>query len=231
MNRLSAICVVLFFSVSAYTQNPIIEEMVDSVTQNDVENIIRTLQNFGSRNSFNNKCDSAVVWVRNKFISYGLDSVYFHNYNSSYAPNVIGVLKGEESTDSVYIICAHIDATVGSPSTNESVAPGADDDGSGCACVILAAKIMGNYRFRHDVRFVCFTGEEQGCVGSSYYASIHSSENICGVLNFDMVGYTDYSPEDLEVMTNSTSAWLADNMVNATNTYVGIPVHKYLDSP
>ena len=212
------------------TQNPLIQEMVDSVTQNDVTNVVRTLQNFISRNSFNHKCDSAVNWVYNKFVSYGLDSVYLHNYSSSYASNVIGVIKGEENTDSVYIICAHLDATIGSPYSNESVAPGADDNASGSAVVMLSAKVMSNYRFRHDVRFICLTGEEQGCVGSSYYASAHSSENICGVLNFDMVGHSNEANEDFEVMTNSASVWLADAIIAAADTYVGLTTYKHVSS-
>jgi Zn-dependent M28 family amino/carboxypeptidase len=204
--------------------------MVDSVNENDFESVVCTLQNFISRNSFNNGCDLAVEWVHDEFVSYGLDSVYFHNYSSSYAPNVIGILNGEKNTDTIYIICGHIDATAGSPFTNESVAPGADDNASGSGCVILAAKVMSNYRFRHEVRFICFTGEEQGLVGSSYYASAHSSDNICGVLCFDMVGYADNSPEDLDVMTNSASVWLADVMIASANTYVGLPTFKHVSS-
>lgn len=217
-------------NASEITGHPLIEEMVDAVTENDVESTVRTLQDFVSRNSRNTGCYSAVDHVYDLFLSYGLTNVYKDTYTSNFAPNLIGTLEGLANPDSIFILCGHIDATAGNPWSNESVAPGADDNGIGTAVVILAAKIMSQYDFRYTVRFICFTGEEQGLQGSDDYAYAHNNDNIYGVVNFDMCGRAYSSNEDLDITTNSSSVWLADFMIQAASTYVGLEANKHIST-
>ncbi len=208
------------FSEPRQTTNPLIEAMVESITEEDVEDVLRTLVDFGSRHSTHSGCQEAVEYVHGLFTEWGLDSVYYENYRNGYAPNVIGILKGVEETDSVFLIGAHIDAT---SNQAPSVAPGADDNGSGSTVTILTAKALSKFEFRHDVRFVLFTGEENGILGSGDYASRHSNDNLIGTVINDMVGWTNNEIEDYQVEANTQSEWLAEILVDAADDYVGLP--------
>jgi len=103
--------------------------------------------------------------------------------------NLIATKTGIQYPDQHYIICAHYDAiTYTTPMT---LAPGADDNGSGTAAVIEAARIFKDYDFNYSVKFILFPGEEQGLYGSEAYATnaAATGEQILGVLNMDMIAW------------------------------------------
>ena len=209
--------------------NPLIAEMVALVDSFRYLNFVDTLQGFITRNSHHSQCVQAANYAKAYLQSLGLDEVYLHNYSGSYAPNVIGIKYGKES-DSVVIICGHLDATVGNPWNPEPIAPGADDNGSGSAVVLEAATVTAGYSFRREIRYILFTGEEQGLVGSEYYAYQHRFDPIVGVLNFDMVGYSNNNPEPIDIIGNNPSAWLVDFMISCLGTYVsGWPYYRLID--
>ncbi len=157
----------------------------------------------------------------------GLDTEYQH-YSSTYADNVVGTLVGATEPDQVYIAIGHIDDLPSSGS-----APGADDNASGTAMVTAAAEAMACYHFARTVKFIAVTGEEQGLIGSSYYAATAAAagEDIQAVLNGDMIGWEgDGQPavEDLDVNYNSGSQWLADAMVAAAAEYgTGLAINAF----
>jgi hypothetical protein len=72
-----------------------------------------------------------------------------------------------------------------------STAPGADDNGSGSVAVLTAARLVAPRHFAYTIRFVLFTGEEQGLHGSAAYAADckRRGENLRGVVNLDMIAY------------------------------------------
>ena len=93
---------------------------------------------------------------------------------------------GRGDPEEIYLITAHIDDLPDAPP-----APGADDNGSGSVAVLVAARLLAPYDFAHTVRFVLFTGEEQGLRGSAAYAADCAArgESIQGVVNLDMIAY------------------------------------------
>ncbi|HUV87559.1 MAG TPA: M20/M25/M40 family metallo-hydrolase, partial [bacterium] len=107
------------------------------------------------------------------------------------AENVIGERRGCEVPDEIVIICGHFDSTAKYDSIWN--APGAEDNGSGAACVMAAARAFRNTSFERTVRFIAFGGEEAGCLGSEAYASdcAAKGEKIIAVLNADMVSYDE----------------------------------------
>ncbi len=222
---LSICCILLIFPITVLpspqqTPDPLIEAMVESITEEDVEDVLRTLVGFGSRYSSHSGCQKAVDYVADLFEEWGLDSVYTEKYKSNYAPNLIGVIKGSANTDSIFLLGAHIDAT---SNQAPNIAPGADDNGSGSTVTILSAKAMSKYRFRHTVRFVLFTGEENGIVGSGDYADKHKNDNIIATVINDMVGWTNSSNEDYQVEANTASKWIGNICDKAADDYVGLP--------
>ncbi|MEO0092926.1 MAG: M28 family peptidase, partial [candidate division WOR-3 bacterium] len=141
-------------------QNPLIEDMVNRVSLDSCLGFVRRLQNFRTRYSTTDSCRAAANWVKSKFLEYGCDSVYLEEYRPDYAPNVIGIKRGLAHPDNIYVvICGHMDAT-----SNQvpDFCPGADDNASGTAAVIEACRVMKDYNFEYSVRYIAFTGEEQG---------------------------------------------------------------------
>ena len=147
-------------------------------------------------------------------------AVEYHIWNASRPPNVIGQLTGETAPENIYIITAHIDDM-----PSGGVAPGADDNASGSTAVMIAADILTQYRWDCTLRFIFFTGEEQGLLGSSAYAqrSYYAGENILGVLNLDMIAWnTLNSSPDVDLHAKSTipaSVTLAQLFADVITTY------------
>ncbi|MBN1921624.1 MAG: M28 family peptidase [Anaerolineae bacterium] len=136
--------------------------------------------------------------------------------------NVIGVIPGTTHADEIVLITAHLDSTSNAPGVNP--APGADDNASGSAAVLLAADILSRYDLDRTVRFVLFTGEEQGLLGSYEYATTvyNAGDNIVAVYNMDMLAWDALSGPDLDLFTRTTSnPGYAGDMVIA-NTFTSI---------
>jgi hypothetical protein len=123
--------------------------------------------------------------------------------------NVIGEKRGLMRPGEIVLITAHLDDMPSGPR-----APGADDNGSGSVGVWTAAEILGKYDFERTVRFVFFTGEEQGLLGSEAYAELvyNAGENIVGVYNMDMIAYdgTDGPTLRLHTRTPGNPGYSAD---------------------
>jgi ELWxxDGT repeat protein len=100
--------------------------------------------------------------------------------------NVVATQAGVTRPDDVYIICCHYDtADKNAPGMGS---PGANDNASGVAAVLEAARVLSQYRFEATLKFIAFDREESGCLGSKAYVATHASEHIAGVVNIDMIG-------------------------------------------
>jgi hypothetical protein len=140
--------------------------------------------------------------------------------------NVFGVLKGNGDLGGSYIICAHYDAIASRSFPGEALwfcdnpAPGADDNATGVAAVLEAARVLSDttYKFPFDLRFVLFSGEERGLLGSEVYADSAATvgDTIYGVLNIDMIGYKR-APDHRDtchIVSNLGSWWLGEWIVD-----------------
>jgi aminopeptidase YwaD len=170
---------------------------------------------------------SASEYIFNQFSSMNLSVSYDPWTSSGYSDrNVEAVLNGtNSSSDKIFVVCGHFDSVYGSP--------GADDNGAGTAAVLTAAQMMNGYIFEHTIRFVAFSGEEQGLLGSYHYAGESSSQadNIIGVLNADMIGYTQ-TPSggtNVKIYENTASEWITDLAINISSVYqseIGLTINR-----
>ncbi len=149
----------------------------------------------------------ATQYAYEQFAGYGLDVAY-HNYaltgDASFrdhalvhrqepvaARNVVAEKPGRVDPSRIYLLTAHLDdQPVGLR------APGADDNASGSVAVLTAARLLAPHDFAYTIRFVLFTGEEQGLQGSAAYAADCAAkrEDIRGVINLDMIAYNADPP-------------------------------------
>ena len=131
--------------------------------------------------------------------------------------NVVATKAGTTAPDEEVLLIGHYDSIVNSGNP-EIRAPGADDNASGTAALVEAARVMADARFERTIRFVAIGEEEAGFIGSNAYAQ--EAENlgteIVGVFNVDTVGWNnDY----LRILSNPSSAWLGDIALAMASTY------------
>ena len=103
--------------------------------------------------------------------------------------NVIGELTGTTTPENIYIVGAHYDH-LGGDGPDDDDRPGGDDNASGTAGVLEAARVLSQYQFESTIRFIGFNAEEDGRGGSKDYVNNHvipGGENIVGMINMDMI--------------------------------------------
>lgn len=156
----------------------------------------------------------AAEYIKQRLQNYGLE-IFEHNY-SQFGTNIIGTQSGVGESDSILIICAHYDAVT---------TYCADDNASGCAAVIEAARILSESEFEHTIRYILFDEEEIGLVGSQAYVNYINwlSQKIISVINVEMLGYESNKPYDgnFDIITNndSLSVLMSDVLIDIVDTY------------
>ena len=173
------------------------------------------------------KLNEAAQYLYHEYAALGL-SVAYDSFIRSGKPmtNVVSELPGTgPSSDRIYILCAHYDS-ISWDSDRFKIAPGADDNASGSAAVLEAARILSQYQFPCTLRFVHFAGEELGLWGSAHYAeqAFRRGDAIDGVINLDMIGYESVPPNDhiVEIHDRAgdpASTALADALIGSISKY------------
>jgi hypothetical protein len=196
------------------------DDVVDLITQIDESLILGYLENltsFGPRVTGETGCEESAGYIYNEFSNMGLE-VRYHNwiYGGYDSNNVEATLAGSDpNSDDIYIICGHYDTV--------PTSPGADDDGSGVAAVLAAAKVMSQCEFNNTIRFVAFSGEEEGLYGSYMYAqdAYNNDDDIKGVLNVDMIGFAlnDEQASYIKIYEDDASEWLYDFTFSVNQLY------------
>lgn len=118
--------------------------------------------------------------------------------------DVIAILRGTDDPNRFTMMSGDIDTRVSDPLNFESESPGANDNASGMAGVIEAARVLSNHRFPGSIAFVGLSGEEQGLHGGAILAgyAIENGWNIDAVINNDMIG----NITGVNGVTNNTTA-------------------------
>ncbi len=223
-----AIILVLSFPVVVEAKEDYVEKIMNEVNEEMILNYLQTLESFGPRVTGTQACWDAGNYIYNEFKSYGYETHFFNWSLGSYSDrNVVAVLPGERN-DSI-IICAHYDSVPGSP--------GADDNGSGTAAVLAAAKALSKYKDKikltYTIRFVTFSGEEEGLLGSQVYARslYENNSNVVAVLNADMIGYTrsQEGKENVIIFESDESKWITNVAISIAEkySYLNLKVYRY----
>lgn len=125
------------------------------------------------------------------------------------SPNVLGMIHGTDMADETILIGAHYDS-VNWENSRSGVAPGADDNGSGVATLLSAAKILTSYGIkpRRNIAFVTFSGEEEGLWGSTHFVKSHVKNGKLGKLKgaiiMDQVGFSGRKGKDHKCILETT---------------------------
>lgn len=158
------------------------------------------------------------AWLAAEFRRSGLDArveTFRSPVHGRDLPQVVATIPGTDLKEELVIVTAHLDAVRNTP--------GADDNASGIAAVVGAARRLAGHAFRRTIQFVAFNDEEQGLVGSTDFARRLASEGrtVAGVLNLDMVAYDRDRDGRIQLQSNGTPACdaLADQLAAAASAY------------
>lgn len=133
--------------------------------------------------------------------------------------NVVATLPGSVTPDEIVVIGAHYDSTSESA---ETLAPGAEDNGSGTCLVMELARATAGRQFERTVQFVLFDAEEVGLHGSQHFVdeAVSEGRTIVAAITADMVSYYD---RNYGVTIEGQTSWewlmtaMADNVTAHTD--------------
>jgi hypothetical protein len=207
----------------------LIDEL-DGDTQVLIGNQLTTLQ---TRYTLSTQMQLTERYLYQYYANLGLNPTYHQwTYGNYSGRNVVAEIRGTLRPERIWIVGGHSDTISESP-YNRS--PGADDNGTGTAATMLIAKILRTYRFAETVRFVHFSGEEQGQWGSKRYAAelAQNGAQIMGFLNLDMIGYDGNGDRRLEIHTGlgTASNALGDAFIQNNTDYAqGLVIERKTSS-
>lgn len=189
-----------------------IYEIIESISANRLQKDITTLANFGTRNTFSDTISNtrgigaARRWIKSEFETISKDcknclQVFYQKDfvttnvgervpKDSWIVNVVAIQKGTKYPNRYIIMTGDIDSRNSDTMDYEGDAPGANDNATGMAGTIEAARVLSKYSFENSIIYLGLSGEEQGLFGGKGFAEFAKKNNweIIGVLNNDMIG-------------------------------------------
>lgn len=172
---------------------------------------VTTLVGFGTRHTLSTTTDpkrgigAARRWAAGRFESFGKAcggclavETIGDQFTGPRAPNgvrvedVIAIQRGTSDPGRVVIVQGHIDNRISDVMDAVTDAPGANDDASGVALVMEAARLLSKEKFAATIVYAALSGEEQGLWGGKLLAQTAKARgwNVAAVLNNDIVGNT-----------------------------------------
>ena len=180
-----------------------LRQIVAPVSGAEMKRTVEKLVSFGTRHTLSSQTDpkrgigAALNWTKKRFESFGLPTERpCGTFTGSRVPtptrvcDMIAIQRGTERPNDVVIIQGHIDSRVTDVMNATSDAPGANDDGSGTAAVIEAARVLSKHKFPGTIVYAALSGEEQGLYGGKVLADYAKAQgwNVVTVLNNDIIG-------------------------------------------
>ncbi len=203
----------ILFSLISFTQtDPKIYDIIDAVSEERLRNDVKTLADFGTRHTLSDTLSNtrgigaARRWIKSQFDNISKDcdnclEVFFQKdlvekgtnqriVKDVMVVNVVAIQRGTKYPNRYIIMSGDIDSRVSDPTDFTSDSPGANDNATGMAGAIEAARVLSKYKFESSIVYLGLSGEEQGLFGGQGMARYAKENNweIIGVLNNDMIG-------------------------------------------
>ncbi len=210
---------VLFLGLFANSQtfNQDYANVANQVSQTNINTYLQEFEGLGVKTTGSTANNNAYNWLRNKYLSFGYSEAELTKddfiYNNKTTSNIIITKTGTKYPDTFVIVCGHYDTITGT---------GTNDNGSGVSVILEVARLLKNVPTEYSVKFINFSGEEQGLLGSAHYVSnvVNATSpkmNIKLVLNIDEVGGVKGKTNDTVTCERDTSSPASNN--TASNTF------------
>ena len=211
MNFIKIIPIFFVFNLSFSQSERDFYQIIESVSADRIEQSINKLVSFGTRHTLSDTISNktgigaARRWIKKSFEEISsecnncLEVFYQNNFfkknkrrlvKDVWINNVVAVQRGTKYPNRFVIMSGDIDSRVSDPNDYISASPGANDNASGMAGTIEAARVLSKYKFENSIIYVGLSGEEQGLFGGAGLANYAMKNNweIIGILNNDMIG-------------------------------------------
>ncbi|MBA6316609.1 M28 family peptidase [Cellulophaga baltica] len=189
-----------------------IYEIIAAVSEDRIKNDVKTLTEFGTRNTFSDTLSNtrgigaARRWIKSEFDNISsscadcMDVFYQKDFvtkdmgarvpKDAWVVNVVAIQKGTKYPNRYIIMSGDIDSRSSDTMDYTTDAPGANDNASGMAGTIEAARVLSKYKFENSIIYVGLSGEEQGLFGGGGLAkyAVEKGWDVIGILNNDMIG-------------------------------------------
>lgn len=203
----------LGFFANSQTYNQNYANVSNLVSQSNINSYLQEFEALGVKTTGSIANNNAYNWLKNKYVSFGYseNDITKDNftYNGQTTSNLILTKQGTKYPNIYIIICGHYDTITGT---------GTNDNGSGVSVILEVARLLKNVNTDYSIKFINFSGEEQGLLGSAHYVSsvvnaTNPKMNIRLVINIDEVG-------GIKGQTNDTITCERDesNSPSANNT-------------
>ncbi|WP_010518915.1 M28 family peptidase [Croceivirga radicis] len=249
MKKLTTLLLVIPFLINAQVDTRIYD-IIDAVSADRIEKDISTLVNFGTRHTLSDTTSTttgigaARRWIKKEFEQISkecnncLDVFYQKNFvkkgdgarivKDVWVVNVVAIKKGTKYPNRYIIMSGDIDSRVSDPNDFTSTSPGANDNASGMAGTIEAARVLSKYDLESSIIFVGLSGEEQGLYGGKGLAAYAKEKkwDVVGILNNDMIGNIKgvdgiISNTDFRIFSEPVPPTETENQRNARRFYGG----------
>jgi len=181
-----------------------LQAIVQPVSGARMKATVEKLVSFGTRHTMSSQTDpkrgigASVRWAEAELKKLGLQTLQTCDTvtklprvpTPTKVCNAVGILRGTERPNDVVIITGHIDSRVTDIMNANADEPGANDDGSGTAAVLEAARVLSKHKFPGTIVFAALSGEEQGLLGGKILADYAKAQgwNVIANLNNDIIG-------------------------------------------
>ena len=248
------LCSATSFSAElAYTDQDRLHDIAADVSAERIEQDIRKLVGFGTRHTLSDtKSDTRGIgaarrWIKQEFekISAACGNcleVYYQSAtisgekripDATEVVSVIAIQRGITDPGRYVIMSGDIDSRVSDVMDATSDSPGANDNASGVAGTLEAARVLSQYRFNGSIVYAALSGEEQGLFGGRIMAEQAQKDGwrIKAVLNNDMIG----NIEGINGVINNTTARIFAEGTRQTETERDARIRRFtggeVDSP
>ncbi len=177
-------CFLTTYSFQAQTFTVFYNQIVQNASSDNILDDLNTFEDFGIKEAGTSAIEATKDWIIARYQSLGYSNIETQSFNvyGQSTSNIIITKTGSLYPDTFLIIEGHYDTANG---------PGVNDNGSGTVLILELARLLKNIDTEYSIKFIHFSGEEAGLIGSQYYVNntvIPENLDIKLVLNIDQVG-------------------------------------------
>ncbi len=207
---------------------PYYGSVVDQVSESSILNNLTEFENIGVKRRGTTSLQNTLNWLKNQYLSYGYTTNQMQEFSfvngSNTCKNLVLTKVGTLYPNTFIILCGHYDTINGK---------GTNDNGSGVVSIFEVARLLRNIPTEYSIKFINFSGEEDGLIGSQHFVSTvvnatNPKMDIRLVFNIDEVGGRSDMTNDTitcerdtgsPTTNNASSNLMTNELINCVELY------------
>ena len=189
-------------------------DMIKGISSTRIAQDVKTLVDFGTRHTLSDTISSTqCIGAARRFIKKEFEAISLacggclevsyqktlvkkgtneRIFEDVWVVNVVAIQRGTTHPNTYIMMSGDIDSRISDPNNATDASPGANDNASGMAGTLEAARLLSQYSFGNSIVYLGLSGEEQGLFGGGGFAqeAMEKQWDIIGVFNNDMIGNT-----------------------------------------